>query len=295
MFTNAICLSIHKYYTDKILTFGPLFNCINKKTMNYTIKEDNKFQFIEEGEGHVLMLLHGLFGALSNFMYLIEYFRDNYKVVVPLLPIYSLPIRNTDVYNLGKFVDNFVRHRGYKDITLLGNSLGGHVALVCSAKYPEYIHSTVLTGSSGLYENAFGGSYPRKGDKKYLKEKIAITFYDPKFATDKLVDECYDLVNDRNKLVRIIAQAKSAIRHNMADDLPNIKMPVCLIWGRNDPITPPPVAEEFNTHLPNSDLFWIDKCGHAPMMECPEKFNDILDKWLNELLSGQDQHAKGDL
>jgi 2-hydroxy-6-oxonona-2,4-dienedioate hydrolase len=56
--------------------------------------------------------------------------------------------------------------------------------------------------------------------------------------------------------------------------------PTCLIWGKNDGVTPPAVADEFNTLLPNSDLFWIDKCGHAPMMEHPDEFNQILHQWL---------------
>jgi 2-hydroxy-6-oxonona-2,4-dienedioate hydrolase len=53
-----------------------------------------------------------------------------------------------------------------------------------------------------------------------------------------------------------------------------------LIWGKNDTITPPEVAEEFKTLLPNASLYWIDECGHAPMMEHPTQFNAILDSWL---------------
>jgi 2-hydroxy-6-oxonona-2,4-dienedioate hydrolase len=109
-----------------------------------------------------------------------------------------------------------------------------------------------------------------------------LTFYDPKHATDELVDECFEVVNDRGRVLRILAIAKSAIRHNMAKDLPNMTMPSCLIWGKNDTITPPEVANEFQTGLPDASLYWIDKCGHAPMMEHPEEFNSILTNWLNE-------------
>jgi len=90
------------------------------------------------------------------------------------------------------------------------------------------------------------------------------------------------VVNDRNRLIRILAIAKSAIRHNMAQDLPEMTMPVCLIWGKDDTITPPDVAREFDNKLPDSDLYWIDKCGHAPMMERPEEFNKLMDAWLKE-------------
>ena len=156
------------------------------------------------------------------------------------------------------------------------------MALIYTREHPEMVNSLVLTASSGLYENAFGSSFPRRDDKEFIREKVALTFYDPKHATDALVDECFELVNDRNRVLRILAIAKSAIRHNMANDLPKMNMPSCLIWGRNDTITPPEVADQFHEKLPDSDLYWIDKCGHAPMMEHPEEFNRLLDAWLEK-------------
>lgn len=250
--------------------------------MSYEIKTEGKFRYLEEGEGEVVVLLHGLFGALSNFQDLFDHFKGNYKVVIPMLPLYEMPIISTGVKSLAKFVNEFIEMKGYEDVTLLGNSLGGHVSLVYYVNWPEKVHSIVLTGSSGLYENAFGSQYPRKGDKEYIREKTAKTFYDPELATDELIDEVADTIGDRNKLIRILALAKSAIRHNMAKELENFNLPVCLIWGKQDIVTPPDVAEEFHKLLPQSDLFWIDKCGHAPMMEHPKTFNDILDPWLKK-------------
>ncbi|TVR39666.1 MAG: alpha/beta hydrolase [Cryomorphaceae bacterium] len=250
--------------------------------MSYQIQQDGKFRYLEKGEGRVIMILHGLFGALSNFDGVIGHFSKTHKVVVPLMPLYDMPITKTSVKNLAKYIEDFVDHKGYKDVILLGNSLGGHVALVYTLKRMEKVGAMVLTGSSGLYENAFGGSFPRRSDKDYIRGKIAVTFHDPAMVTDELVDVVFDLVSDRGKLLKVLYLAKSAIRHNMRDELPNYKMPVCLIWGKNDTITPPEVAEEFNEFLPDSDLFWIDKCAHAPMMEHPETFNGILDGWLKQ-------------
>jgi pimeloyl-ACP methyl ester carboxylesterase len=56
-----------------------------------------------------------------------------------------------------------------------------------------------------------------------------------------------------------------------------------LIWGKNDTVTPPFVAEEFHKLIPNSQLHFIDKCGHAPMMEVPGEFNDLLFTFLQSL------------
>ena len=103
-----------------------------------------------------------------------------------------------------------------------------------------------------------------------------------KRQSKEVVDEVFEAVNDRKKVLKILAVAKSAIRHNMAKDLPNIHTPTALIWGRNDNVTPPDVANEFDKLLPSSKLFWFDKCGHAPMMEHPKKFNDTVHKWFIE-------------
>lgn len=246
------------------------------------IKKEDKFEFLEKGDGHVLLVLHGLFGALSNFADVIDGFSKKYRVIVPIMPLYTNSLLNTSVSGMAKYIKDFMKYKDLNNVTLLGNSLGGHVALVVALDIPEKIHSMVLTGSSGLYENAFGGSFPRREDKEYLRQKIAVTFYDPEVATDELVDEVFKIVNDRSKLVRILAMAKSAIRHNMAKELDNFKMPACLIWGKNDNITPPEVAEEFHKQLADSELHWIDKCGHAAMMEHPKEFNEILDKWLEK-------------
>lgn len=250
--------------------------------MTDLIKEEGKFKYIEVGEGKPLILLHGLFGALSNFKEVLEQFSKKYTVVIPMLPLYELPVLNTSAKSIAKFLHEFIEFRGYKSVNLLGNSLGGHVALIYTKQHPEKVNSLILTASSGLYENAFGSSFPRREDREFIRNKVALTFYDPNHATDELVDECFEIVNDRNRVLRILAIAKSAIRHNMAKDLPSMTMPSCLIWGKNDTITPPEVADDFHRMLPNSTLFWIDKCGHAPMMEHPEEFNTILDKWLTE-------------
>ena len=251
--------------------------------MQYSLKEEGKFKYIEEGEGEPLMLLHGLFGALSNFKDLIEHFRHTHKVVVPILPLFDLDILHTTVGGLAKYVNKFIEHKNLNNIHLLGNSLGGHVGLVHVLKHPERIKSLILTGSSGLFENGMGDTYPRRGDYEYIRKKTEVTFYDPKTATKELVDEVFEITRNRLKVIKIIALAKSAIRNNLGEELNNISQPTLLIWGQNDTITPPFVAREFNKLIPNSELHFIDKCGHAPMMEQPEEFNVILDKFLKKL------------
>ena len=250
--------------------------------MSYEIKQQDKFKFIETGVGEPLMLLHGLFGALSNFKDLVDHFQKSYKVVVPILPLFDLDIFHTTVGGLAKFVHRFIEARGYTNVHLLGNSLGGHVGLVYILKHPERIKTLTLTGSSGLFENGMGDSYPKRGDKEYIRNKTRLTFYDPAMTTEDLVNEVFEITNNRIKVIKIIALAKSAIRNNLGEELKSIQQPTCLIWGNNDTITPPFVAKEFNKLIPHSELHFIDKCGHAPMMEVPEEFNTILETFLSK-------------
>jgi pimeloyl-ACP methyl ester carboxylesterase len=251
--------------------------------MALSVKVEDGFSYVEEGEGPVLLLLHGLFGALSNWQHVIDKFSTHYKVLIPLLPIYDLPLLNANVEALANHVHKFVVFKKLQQFTLLGNSLGGHVALVYALKHPTFVHSMMLTGSSGLYEEGMGGSYPKRENYEYIKEKVAYTFYDPAFATTELVDEVFEVVNNRSKVIRILSMAKSAMRHNLRNEIPAIKIPVILIWGNQDNITPPAVAEEFNQLLPNSTLHFIDKCGHAAMMERPEEFNVLLSDFLTQV------------
>lgn len=250
--------------------------------MQYEIKHQGKFKFVQEGQGEPLVLLHGLFGALSNFKDLVDCFKEKYTVYIPMLPLYDLTNLDTSVSGLAKHVSKFIEAKKLTGVHLMGNSLGGHIALVYALKHPDRVKTITLTGSSGLFENGMGETYPKRGDKDYIRKKVELTFYDPASASDELVEEVYNIVNNRLKAVKIIYLAKSAIRHHLGSELQNIKQPVCLIWGRNDTITPPMVAEEFKKLLPNSELHWIDKCGHAPMMEVPGEFNILLNEFLTK-------------
>jgi len=205
---------------------------------------------------------------------------NGYKVIIPELPIYTMSLIKTNVKSFANYLKAFIEYKGFNNVILLGNSLGGHIGLYHTKMYPEKVKALIITGSSGLYESAMGSGYTKRSDYEVIKKKAQDVFYDPEVATKAIVDEVYETVNDRNKLIKTLAIAKSAIRHNMAKDLPKMHTPTCIIWGKNDNVTPPEVAKEFDQLLPDSELFWIDKCGHAAMMEHPEEFNKILNIWL---------------
>ena len=202
--------------------------------------KDGKYTYIEIGTGQPLVILHGLMGGLSNFQGVTDFFPPKgYKVIIPELPIYDMPLLKTTVKSFATYLKGFLTHKGLTDVILIGNSLGGHIGLLFSKMHPSFVKGLVITGSSGLYESAMGDSYPKRGDYEYIKQKAQDVFYDPAVATKEIVDDVYATVNDRIKLIKTLAIAKSAIRHNMAHDLPKMLMPTCIIWGKNDKVTPP--------------------------------------------------------
>jgi 2-hydroxy-6-oxonona-2,4-dienedioate hydrolase len=253
--------------------------------MNLEIREEKGFKYIESDPGNdrTLLLLHGLFGALSNFATIIDHFQGKMNVVVPMLPIFEMPLLRLSVTGLVEHVQKFVAHKKLRNLNVVGNSLGGHVGILFSLANPENLSSLTLTCSSGLFEEPLGSTFPKRGDYDFVKTKTEATFFKPEVATKELVDEVYDIVNDRNKAIRVIAIAKSALRHNIGDRLYQIKKPSLLVWGKDDHITPAFVGEQFHELLPDSRLFILEECGHAPMMEHPEEFNRLLEEFLREI------------
>jgi pimeloyl-ACP methyl ester carboxylesterase len=248
--------------------------------MPATVKEAKGFKYIEEGHGPVLLLLHGLFGALSNWEHVLAQFSQRYRVIIPMLPIYEMPVKQANLAGLLAFITDFVQSNELERFTLIGNSLGGHLALMYTLQHPDQVQKLVLTGSSGLFENTLGGSFPKRGNYEYIADRVAYTFFDPKTVTKAYIDEVFSVINDVSKAIRVISIAKSAQRNNMAHELPHIQAATLLVWGLNDTITPPLVAHEFDALLPHATLRFIDKCCHAPMMEHPKRFNTLLSKFL---------------
>lgn len=251
--------------------------------MDIKIKREGSYEYVEEGNGPVLVLLHGLFGALSNWRGVVEQFSDRYTIVIPMMPIYRKSTVKPSVEGLAQFVSEFLDFKGIRKCTILGNSLGGHIGLVFALRNQDRLDGIVLTGSSGLFESGMGSTFPRRGNYPYIKERVEYTFFDPQTATKELIDEVFDIVNDNYKALRILKIARAAQRQNLRQEIAKIQTPCLLVWGLNDNITPPNVAHEFHKLLPNSTLRFIDGCGHAAMMEKPGTFNEILEDFLNRI------------
>ena len=243
----------------------------------YSIHTRHDYQYVDEGPKTDLppvVLLHGMLGDVDNWISTIDALAENgYRVIVPLLPVYDLPLNKTSVPGLVSYVHGFLEAMEVGRCVLIGNSLGGHIALLYALQYPATLEALILTGSSGIYEMEMGSSTMRRRDRDFIRERAALTFYDPIHVTDTLVDEMFEVVNDRSRALRLIKMARSAQSETVTDQLASIQTPTLLVWGEDDSITPPDVAMEFKNRLPHATLVFIKECGHAPMLERPEDFN----------------------
>ncbi len=227
-----------------------------------------------------MILLHGLMGSLSNWSSVISHFHKQYRILVPSLPI-EKHTGDKALEFLLEYFEQWIEALQLQDFILVGNSLGGHLAARYAHKHSAGIRNLILTGSSGLYENNMSTAYPKRGNFQYIKERVEYTFYDPAIATDDLIREIFAITTNPHKCLSVIKMAKATQRNYIGDLCREIKVPTLIIWGKNDRITPPDVAESFHRLIPNSTLRWIDKCGHAPMMEQPVLFNNILEEYLH--------------
>ena len=185
-------------------------------------------------------------------------------------------MRDTHVHGLVHFVHKLIVGLGLNKVVLVGNSLGGQIALVYALQHPSSLVGLALLGSSGIYELQMGTTTFKRRDRTFIRKHAAKTFYDPAHANDELVERIFQLANDRNRAARLIRMARSSRGLNLTDRLWSINVPTTLIWGEADQITPLDVAHQFNRLLPTCELHCIDQCGHAPMMEHPDIVNRLL-------------------
>ena len=122
---------------------GPSFVGLGTgQIMEQDLITDGRYRYVQSAtEGTPLILLHGLFGALSNFEHLFNHFAGKMRVIIPMLPLYDLPLATTSAKTLCKHVEGFIDHLGLEKVHLLGNSLGGHVGLIYTKRNPDRVLS----------------------------------------------------------------------------------------------------------------------------------------------------------
>jgi pimeloyl-ACP methyl ester carboxylesterase len=232
-------------------------------------------------EGPEMLLLHGLFGALSNWESVFPLFEKFSRPTAIKFPLLSLHRSEVKIKSLALLTEYFIRKEHSKPVVLCGNSLGGHVALRLCLASPELVDCLVLAGTSGLYEHTVD-SLPVRPKHDFVRDHMYRVFWDTKFITDEAVNEIASTLAQREHVLNLIHAARSAKRDNLQNLLSKIAVPTLLLWGEDDQVTTLDVAHQFNQLIPNSTLVTIKNCGHAPMIEHPEWFADEVDKFLRK-------------
>jgi pimeloyl-ACP methyl ester carboxylesterase len=244
----------------------------------------NEYTALEHGCGIPLVMLHGMMGRPQNWAPLFEHLPADCRAIALRFPFFDDGVALRTVEAVEGYLLGFLDAWGLQEAVLCGNSLGGHVGLDLAARLPARVRGLVLTGSGGLFERSFGhvSSHP---PRQWVYDRIREIFHEESHVTDELVDEVVRLIAIRRNTRDLVAIARSAKRDNVSDRLGRIACPALLVWGRQDRITPPDVAEEMTRLIPRSELVWLEECGHAPMIERPREFGQAVGRWWERNIS----------
>jgi 2-hydroxy-6-oxonona-2,4-dienedioate hydrolase len=237
--------------------------------------------YVNVGQGHPVILLHGLFGNLAMWRPTISALRHTHRVIVPRLPLFELPIHRANINYLVEVLHEFLNWHQLDPVTLVGTDIGGQLALEYANRFPEQVKRVIISGSSGLFENLPALDKDEREDYDNVKDYVRSAFYKHEIVKDAIVDKVYRTVNTSAKNLQISAFVKASQKNRMSHFLYRLNKPVLIVWGLQDKITPPEVALHFHDLLPNGRVKFIDECGHLPMVEKPFDYNQALLNFLN--------------
>lgn len=221
--------------------------------------------------GHTLVVLNGLLGLNKHWFEVMHRLASSCRCTLIEPPLLSLSGEHCSVAGVVRIVIDALERTNAAPAVLAGNSLGGHVAMRIALQRPELVKGLVLMGSSGLFERTFERNVMHAPTKAWLAGKIGDLFSDPANVPPGMVDEAYAELGQRKGARALVKLGKSAKNDHLGEEVPRLRLPTLLLWGKQDIVTPPEVAEEFRSLIPGSRLQWIDRCGHAPQIERPEE------------------------
>jgi 2-hydroxy-6-oxonona-2,4-dienedioate hydrolase len=228
------------------------------------------------GTGRPVVFLHGLVGLNEHWDPVLEHVRHRYRCTTLELPLLELKGQDCSIQGVVDLTMQFLSEHIREPVILVGNSFGGHVALLTALRHPTVVMGLVLTGSSGLFERTFVKGAPVRPSRAWLVEKIGELFYDRSLMSESDVDRAHEALSHKHCARAMVRLSRSARRSHLGDQIGNIDAPTLLVWGRDDVVTPPSAAQGFLDLMPNAELFWIDRCGHAPMIEAPSEFGRAM-------------------
>ncbi len=252
-----------------------------------------KIFYQEAGSGPDVILLHGLGGDHTNWNATIPALASKFRVLVPDQVGFGQSDKPMIDYRVGTLVDflnAFYKKVGISKATLVGNSMGGWVALDFALAHPEKVDRLVLVDSAGYSQKRTGGEPLTRERLLGLnpstiageKALMAAVFYNKAFATDQIAEQALMMHLHRNDSYTIDRFIDSILRgEDLVDGkLAGIKAPTLVVWGREDAIIPLAAGKALAEDIPAAESVILDSCGHVPQAECAGPFNAALLKYL---------------
>jgi pimeloyl-ACP methyl ester carboxylesterase len=255
------------------------------------------------GTGRPLLMLHG-FGASSfSWRNLIEPFsRTHQLILLDLKGFGKSPKPSDDLYGVQNHADliyDFILRKNLRDLTLVGHSLGGAVALLTAIKLIDEkkgrLRSLILIDAAAFRQNlpAFIDilRMPILGplavcflsDERQVRLILKKAYFDDSKITRDQIKAYSVPLGEPGGEAALVKTARRIVPRNIdriTRRYPEIKVPALIIWGREDEIVPLKVGNKLHQSLPNSKLIIIDKCGHIPHEEKPEAVIPALKEFL---------------
>ncbi|MEL7471873.1 MAG: alpha/beta hydrolase [Planctomycetota bacterium] len=235
------------------------------------------------GRGRDVVFLHGLVGLNEHWEDVVSRIRGRCLCHLLELPLLDLDPVDCSIEAVTDVTIAFLEATIARPVCLVGNSFGGHVALRIAIHRPDLCNALVLAGASGLMERTLVRGAPVRPSRNWLEEKIGELFYDKAHMRRDDVERAHAALRERGGARAMVRLSKTARRDNLEARLGDVRVPTLLIWGREDVVTPPSAAELFMDKLPDARIRWLDRCGHAPMLESPDAFADALLDFVDDL------------
>jgi len=249
-----------------------------------------KIHYVEAGSGPNLILLHGLGGSSQVWQFNIGPLAEKYHVFVPDQIGFGKsdkPLVNYRIRTYVDFLDQFCKQLKIDRPTLVGNSMGGWIAAIYTATYPDRVDKLVLADAAGYAPpkdfdtRAFFGLNPTT--REGMKVLSARVFYNKAFLSETAIDQAMAARLGAGDGYTINSITESIIRgEDFLDDVvKTIKQPTLIVWGREDGLVPLSEGERFHKDIAGSTLIVFDQCGHVPNIEKAGEFNAAVIKFLS--------------
>ncbi len=243
-------------------------------------------RYIEAGQGPTAILLHGLGSVKEIWSANIGALSAKYHVYAPDQIGFGHSDKPLLEYKITTFVDflhAFMQSQNLSKATLVGNSLGGWIAIDFAARHPEMVDKLILVDSAGLPWGKAPAVDLNPASLADMRTLIDSIFYDKKMVTEQFVLQAFTN-HVRNNDGYTIQRTLAGLAQNQFEDakLSSIHAPTLVVWGREDELIPVSSGEKLRDGIPQAKLVVFEQCGHIPQLEKPAEFNQALIDFLGK-------------